>query len=376
MPLPFSSSRLKHRWSLAHNFLAGTTAGIWRRLLRENPSGVDAVYWHRAAFITAASWMNSWYRLRESRLFDAQVAKIAIEPPLFILGHWRSGTTHLHYLTAQDTEQFGFANTYQVVNPGTFLCTEAMNAKRFSWMVPEKRPMDNMALSFQVPQEDEFAPCLLSLRSMYLGMSFTRREDYYLRYLTFREVPPEEIEEWKTAFTWFLKKLTFKLRRPLVLKSPPHTARIRLLLELFPRARFVHIHRDPCAVFQSCQHYFNTAAWHTYLQRPDLPGINDRILRRYTLLHDSYFAERRLIPEKQFHEMAFADLERDPLGEMQKMYEKLGLSGFERFQPQLRKYVDSLAGYRKNTFRELEPEWRRKVGLAWQRSFDEWHYST
>lgn len=31
--------------------------------------------------------------------------------------------------------------------------------------------------------------------------------------------------------------------KPLVIKSPTHTARVRLLLRLFPRARFVYLHR-------------------------------------------------------------------------------------------------------------------------------------
>ncbi len=127
-------------------------------------------------------------------------------------------------------------NTYQVVNPLTFLCTEAVNSKRFARLVPPKRLMDNMELSFQTPQEDEFAPCLMTLRSLYVGISFARREDHYLRYLNFDGVDRDEIETWKAAFLWFLKKLTYKYRRGLLLKSPPHTARIRLLLEMFPEA--------------------------------------------------------------------------------------------------------------------------------------------
>jgi hypothetical protein len=369
-------TQLKHRWSLAHNYLAGITTGEWRRLRQEDGCAVDTVYCHRALFITLASWMNSWNRRKEERLFNGEVAKARIPAPLFILGHWRTGTTHLHNLLALDTAQFAYANTYQVVNPHTFLSTEDVNTKRFASLVPPNRPMDNMALSFQAPQEDEFAPCLMSLRSLYLGISFTRREDYYLRYLTFRDVPAAEIEEWKAAFMWFLKKLTFKFGRPLVLKSPPHTARIRLLLELFPEARFVHIHRNPYTVFQSFQHYFNTAAWHTYLQWPDLPGINDRILGRYNILFDAFFAERSLIPQGHFYELAFADLERDPIGEMRKLYDRLGLFGFEEFRPKLQGYVDSLAGYRKNQFPELDPALRRKVATLWQRSFDEWRYST
>ena len=365
---------LKHRWSIRNNYLAGITTGDWWRLLRENRFLVDPAYWHRAAFITLASLMNSRSRRKEHRLFDDAVGKVKVASPLFVIGHWRTGTTHLHNLLAQDVEHFAYANTYQVTNPHTFLCSEESNTARFAWMVPPTRPMDNVALGFKVPQEDEFAPCLMSLRSPYLGISFPRREDDYARYLSFRNVPREEIEEWKSQFLWFLKKLTLKYQRPLVLKSPPHTARIRVLLEMFPKARFVHIHRNPHRVFQSCRHYFDTATWFTYLQRPDVAGIDDRIIRRYNVLYDAFFEARKLIPHEHFHEVRFEDLERDPMREMRRLYENLRLPGFDTFEPMLRQYVDSLTEYRKNEFRELDPATRKRISNAWRRSFDEWRY--
>jgi hypothetical protein len=346
------------------------------RLLRENSFSIDAAYWHRAAFVTLSSMMNSFHRAGEQRRFDSQVARTDVPPPLFILGHWRTGTTHLHNLLALDSDQFAFANTYQVVNPHTFLSTEAVNTRRFAWMVPDKRPMDNMELSFEAPQEDEFAPCLMTRLSLYLGISFPRREEHYGRYLTFRGVPREEVDAWKEAFLWFLKKLTFKHQKPLVLKSPPHTARIKMLLEMFPDARFVHIHRHPYAVFQSFQHYFDTAAWYAYLQRPDLAAIDDRIIERYNALHDAFFEERSLIPEGQFYEIRFGDLEHDPFGEMMKIYENLGLGGFEQFAPKLRRHLATLASYRKNRFCPLDAVTRQKVFRAWQRSFEAWGYSS
>jgi hypothetical protein len=368
-------SELKHRWSLAQNYLAGITAGDWIRLLCDNRFSVDAAYWHRAAFITLSSLMNSIHRSIERRKFDSAVARTEVAPPLFVLGHWRTGTTHLHNLFALDSDQFAHANTYQVVNPHTFLTTETVNTRRFAWMVPDRRPMDNMALSFEAPQEDEFAPCLMSLRSLYLGISFPRQERHYERYLTFRGVAREEVEAWKEAFRWFLRKLTFKYQKPLVLKSPPHTARIRILLEMFPDARFVHIHRHPYAVFQSFRHYFDTAVWYTYLQRPEVAGIDDRIIERYNTLHDAFFEERSLIPDGRFHEIRFADLERDPMGEMRKTYERLTLPGFDRFAPRLERHLAGLASYRKNEFKPLDAASREKVSRAWRRSFEVWNYS-
>jgi hypothetical protein len=367
---------MKHRWAVMHNYLAGITAGAWWRLLRENRFRVDPVYWHRAAFITATSLMNSCFRAREERLFGTAIGQTKItHPPLFILGHWRSGTTHLHYLLAQDTEQFVFPNTYQVVNPETFLSTEAANKKRFARLVPPTRPMDNMALSFDTPQEDEFAPCLTSLLSPYLGISFPQRENHYLRYLTFDDVPESEVAAWSRAFVWFLKKLTFRSNRALLLKSPTHTARIRLLLQLFPEARFVHVHRNPYRVFESTRHYFDTAMWYTYLQRPDYNRIEDGIFHRYNLLHDAFFRDCRLVPASRYCEIQFEQLVLDPIGQVRNIYEQLGLEGFVQFESKLQAYVRSLQGYQQNSFGELPSQLRTRVAKEWRRSFDEWHYA-
>lgn len=366
---------LKHRWSASHNFLTGLTARDWWRLLREIGFDVDPVYWHRAGLITLTSLLNSHYKRREDRRFVPEIASTEIgEPPVFILGHWRSGTTHLHNLLAQDAVRFAFANTYQVVNPHTFLTSEEVNAKRFARLVPEKRPMDDMALSFGTPQEDEFAPCLMTGFSPYLGMAFPRHQERYERYLTFRDVPEDEIEAWKKAMQWFVKKLTLKYRRPILLKSPAHTARIALLLETFPGARFVHIHRNPYEVFQSVLHYYDTAVWYSYMQKPDRSVIVDTVLNRYRQLFDAFFAQRDCIPEKNFCELGFADLERDPVGEVGKIYDALALGDFAPARPGLEKYVASLENYRKNRHADLNPRDRERVAHEWRRSFETWGY--
>jgi hypothetical protein len=366
---------LKHRWSIQHNYLAGITAGAWWRLLRENRFAIDSAYWHRAAFITVTSCLNSLYAAREARRYDQQIQQVRItHPPLFILGHWRSGTTLLHYMLAQDDQLFTFANTYEVVNPLTFLTTEEVNSRRFAAMVPETRPMDSMRLSFRTPQEDEFAPLLMSSCSPYLGISFPRREEWYLRYLTLRDVPPEQIQRWKSAFLWFCKKLTFKCNRSLILKSPPHTARIRLLLELFPDARFVHIHRHPFRVFQSQRHYFDTAMWYTYLQQPDEERIDDGIFRRCNILYDAFFEDRPQIADDRFCEIRFDALVADPVGELQTVYRQLNLPGWDQYQPKLETYVQSLAGYRKNTFPPLTRECQQRIEREWSRNFHAWNY--
>jgi hypothetical protein len=368
-------TKLKHRWSLSHNYLAGISAGDWWRLLCANGFRIDPVYWHRGVFVTLVSIVNSWYRAKERRHYDEKVRATDLAgPPVFVLGHWRSGTTHLHNLLAEDTDHFAYPNTYQVVNPHTFLSTEEVNTRRFAFLLPKNRPMDNVALSFHAPQEDEFALLLSCFHSMYLSITFPRHAARYDRYLTFRDVPRAEIAEWQAAFVWFLRKLTFKYQKPIVLKSPPHTGRIRLLLETFPGARFVHIHRNPYAVYRSFQHYWDTAPWYSYLQEPDLESINRGIRERYTLLYDAFFEERGLIPQGQYHEVGFEELERDPVGQMRQVYDALRLPGFEDYLPKLKRYVASLADYRKNPLPEIPAAEKAVLAKEWRRSFEEWNY--
>lgn len=365
------NQQLKHRWSIGHNYLTGITFGKWCKLLARNGFAVSPAYLHRAAVITLVSLSNSAFAGVEHLRFGKAIANAPIpRAPLFVLGHWRSGTTLLHELLAQDTAQFQFPNTYQVVNPYTFLTTEDFTTRAFPWLVPDKRPMDNMALAFTSPQEDEFAPLLMTLTSLYLGTSFPRAMDHYDRYMSFRDASVEEIEAWKTAFITFCKKVALDDPRTLLLKSPPHTARIRTILQVFPDARFVHIHRDPYSVFQSQRHFFDTAGWFTYLQTPDLGAIDDGILHRHETMYDAYFEDLPLIPNGRLHEVRFDDLERDPVGQIAEVYDALSLDGYTAFEPDLRAYVDSLKGYKKNAFPDLDPATKAIVADRWSRSFD------
>jgi hypothetical protein len=296
-------------------------------------------------------------------------------PPVFILGHWRSGTTYLHNLFVCDEAQFAFPSVYQATFPHTFLLTEIMFSRWVTRLVPKTRYIDNMAFHLGLPQEDEFAMCIATGYSSLLGMVFPQRVDHYDHYLTLCGVPPAEVAHWKATLVWFLKKLTYKHQKTIVLKSPPHTARIRLLLDLFPNARFIHICRDPYAVFQSTRHMYDTMVWHTYLQRPELARIDDNILQRYVTMYDAYFEEWELIPPSQRHELRFEELRRDPIGQMRQLYEVLGFDNFAAVQPGMQTYVDSLGTYRQNDYRRLEAHERERVAAAWQRNFDIWGYA-
>jgi hypothetical protein len=353
--------------------LSGISLGDWLRLLRENARHVNLSRLPRVVSITVQSLKNSAFSFVEHRRFDSLLENVTIQPPLFVLGHWRSGTTHLHQLIAQDS-RFGFPTTYQTSFPGIFLSLEAADSRLISFLMPRRRPMDNMSLSLASPQEDEFALCASSLRSPCLSWVFPRQRERFNRYLTFKGVEASEVTEWKEAFVRFVKKVQWRCGRPLILKSPPHTARIRLLLELFPEAKFLHIHRNPFRVFQSTRALFVTMfRWHG-LQRPNLENLDDWILNQYQEMYEAFFDQKKLIPESRFHEVGFEQLEQNPVEEVRKLYKALDLPEFSVVEPNLRRYVQSLSGYQKNTFSELRPDIKRRITNKWRESFETWGY--
>jgi hypothetical protein len=269
---------------------------------------------------------------------------------------------------------YAYPSTYQVSFPHTFLTTEKGGAGLVGFFIPRKRPQDNVTLGVGEPQEDEFALCALTGRAWPMAWAFPRRAEHYGRYLTLRATPPDEVAEWKSALELLVRKLSFRHGKPLVVKSPGHTCRIRVLLDLFPEAKFVHIRRNPYDVFRSTQHMIRTVAPWWALQRPDYGGLEEHILRLYREVYEVFFEERGLIPKGHFHEVGFEALEADPVEQVRGIYEALCLPEFGHVEPALGRYLAAIAGYRKNALPDFPADLRARVARAWRRCFDEWGY--
>lgn len=349
----------------------GSTVGDWIKTLVVNRFQVDFRYWPRAAVTTGNCVLNScwaaWERLRYAR----RVAQTPVAPPLFVLGIWRSGTTHLHNLLARD-DRYAFPNTFEIFFPHSFLSTQRISAPLMQSCMPATRPMDNVKYGVAEPQEDEFALAASGLSPLVGLWGFPRSGEHYRKYLTFRGATPAEVERWKDLWMTFLRKVSFRYGKPLVLKSPAHTGRIKTLLELFPDAKFVHIHRDPYTVFQSTVHTWKQVApWWAF---QTLDNAADVVVRDYVEVFDAFFEQRQLIPEGNYCEVAYDDLERDPMGTLRQIYERLQLPEFTHAEPAIRQYVDSLAGYTRNRFPELPDVERARIAREWSRCFEEWGY--
>ncbi len=316
--------------------------------------------WHRWVMLPPMAVYNSVMGLAEDLMYSRRVAETEIHPsPLFIIGHWRSGTTLLHNLISLD-QQFTFPNMYHAAFPHHFLLTERIMSRLTSPLLPKSRPMDNVETGWQMPQEDEIALCALCMVSPYLMITFPEREAY-ANYFDFKTASAEDRQIWKDAFLELLRKITLRDPKPIVLKSPSHTFRIPLMLEMFPQAKFLYIHRHPYDVFRSSMHLRNTLFEANTLGLLNKEPWEAEVLHDYKWAIDSYERDRHLIPEGNLHEIRFEALEADPLTEMERVYTSLSLGGFDEAKKVLVPEVERLKGYQKNTFRSLEPEKKRQV---------------
>jgi omega-hydroxy-beta-dihydromenaquinone-9 sulfotransferase len=327
----------------------GLNFGNWLRLLAMRPRWE----WRslpRMASISALSLVNSADEVLEKLLYGRQVSRVEIkEPPVFILGHWRSGTTLLHNLFTLDP-QFSYPNLYHVLNSGHFLTTEWLVSRLTGWLLPATRPMDNLPAAWSMTQEDEIALLLATGVSPYWFIIFSGDRSRYGRFFDLQDATPQELKRWKEFMRLFLKKLTYKFQKPIVLKSPSHTYRIPLLLEMFPNAKFVYIYRDPYAVMTSSLHLRRTMFTENGFAPPDFDDIEGDTLLTYENCIKTYEATKHLVPAGQLHELRYENLEADPLGEMRNLYQGLNLAGWDRMETALQKEVPALSRYQKNKF--------------------------
>jgi hypothetical protein len=336
----------------------------WLRLLVRNRLAVHWSCWYIAVIVTVVSFFHTVLRLVQQAWYGERIARTPIkEGPIFIIGHWRTGTTFLHELLILD-ERHTYPTTYECFEPNHFLLTERLISRWLRFLMPSRRPMDNMAAGWDRPQEDEFALCMMGQPSPYLTIAFPNRPPQGTEYLDLEGISPRDLASWKQAFRSFLQCLTFKNPKRLVLKSPPHSCRIRVLLELFPDARFIHIVRDPYVVFPSTVNLWKSLYQTHALQRPTFAGLEEYVFSTFTRLYAKLEEGRKLVDPARFYELRYEDLVSDPVGQMRDLYEHLRLGGFDRVQPHLERYLAGLRGYETNRY-EVSPALEAEIGRRW-----------
>ena len=346
---------------------------VWLKLLRDNKienKKMAARIWFFVIFTAIFQWL-------QSLLFHWRIKRVDIskQPPFFILGHWRSGTTHLHYIFARDP-QFGYLSNYQAFLLNVSLLGRTWLKWLLSPLMPDGRPQDNIKMSTDEPAEEEQPFSNISVRSGIHTFYFPKNITYHDKYNLFKGIKPREKRLWRKDYTYLIKLIKYiNGKEKLVLKNPHNTSRVKELLEIFPESKFLFIHRNPYAVFHSTRHLFRKAISTQFLQNFSEEEIVERVFYYFSSTLQKYLSERFLIPQEHLIEISFEELETSPWATIEKVYAHLDLGGLENARPHIQKYLDSVTTYEKNQFPDLEPSIIHRINSEWDFAFKAWGYA-
>lgn len=341
--------------------------GDYLRLLSDHGFRISPQRWAMAGLIGGFTVGNSVLARVQHALYGKQIRQQAIDPPpIFVIGHWRSGTTLLHELLAQDP---GVASpsTVECFLPNHFLISEMFLKPLLRLVLPARRPMDNMSTGPDLPQEDEFALIGLGAPTPYLRMAFPNDVRPYDNLLDMEGLPDFVEARFLEHLRSFFQSLMLKRQKRLLLKSPTHTGRMGWLSEKFPGSRFIHIARNPVEVFLSTKRLWRSL---DEVQGFQLPKYSDEqleaiILQMSQRMYGGYLKARENMPGNRLVEIQFEQLTADPGTTIEKVYHQLELDCPTNVLNAIRKSMEDRKGHQAARY-STPPEVANRILCQWQ----------
>ncbi len=322
---------------------------LWKLFSRNRISFSPKALFFLLLLLQSALW-SSLFAAIEKRRYSARLRSMKLpDDPLFIVGHWRTGTTYLHQLIHLDP-QFTCPELVPISIPDSFLVSGKYYRKLFGWIMGGHRPMDRVKIAVDEPQEDEFALFRMTGSSPFERILFPRGEGYFLDHYSFIPENGRDYQRWKGALITFHKKLTLESGKTIVSKNPFHSMRIRELKEIFPRAKFIFINRNPIDVIPSTSHMWNIAAKHNALNNRWTPPSFPDIVRFYKKMIQNIEDELETLPEKDYCVVRFEDLEEEPGETLRSVYQQLNLHLSIDFLKRIEGFTEKNKDYRKNEY--------------------------
>ena len=191
--------------------------------------------------------------------------------------------------------------------------------------MPSTRPVDNVKLNARNPQEEEFGLANVTEMSYYHWWYFPADwDDITEKYLTLENLPTKQKERWKKIYRHYIKRALIREGKAwFVSKNPPNTARIKILSELFPDARFVYIQRNPYEVYVSSQRFFKAILQPLQLQSISKTDLNTSFDPNLNLDLGAYQAQKALIPQNRLVEIKYEDFIQNETSYLRFIYSQL-----------------------------------------------------
>ncbi|MHA1218286.1 MAG: sulfotransferase family protein [Candidatus Heimdallarchaeaceae archaeon] len=354
--------------------LAGYSLPTIVKVLWDNKFEVDLKYFHRFLYAIGLSVITSPLKMYQKLRYHRKIKKTEIkQDPIFIIGHYRTGTTYLMTLMAYDKSK-GYVSNTEAYATLLYLGFPKLTKLIISASLPDVRPMDNVIMGAEEPTEEEYCIGTFSKYGYYTGFIFPRNFDLYTKYLTF-EGMPKHLKRWKKKYYYLVQMLTLGHKgKQLFLKNPSNSYRIKDILELFPNAKFIHTYRDPYKVYSSTVKFFDEVFGIYTLQKWDEEKMKTDILKNYKLLYECQDRDLHLIPEDRIFHLKYEDFIKNPSEKMAEIYGHLKLDGWDQYKDDIIAYAESQRRDYVPNIHNTDDDVIRKVNEHWDEYREKYAY--
>lgn len=344
------------------HMLSAVRMDVWLKLVRENR--IDKQHIPQALVITLESALLTPLAYIEYVLTWIPVHVHTIKKdPVYIVGFWRSGTSYLHNLITRDPQWAWFDPVSTMTFGNSFLLRKPLTAI-LAKNLKGARVMDNLEYEIDLPMEEGLAMSGITTLEVSHMMAFPDRGrgTKYIHAVFVDAMNSSDRRRFWQIYHYILKKVSWmKGGRQLCLKSPDNTARIAFLKRAYPGAKFINIYRNPYVVVRSAVHMFSTEMKKFAISEPCSDQyLLDRVCVLFERVYRRAFRELDRIPEADKVDIKYEDFVDHQEEYMKKIYDKLGLDGYEKAAPYFQEYIDSMRDYKTNTY-DYPPELIRKV---------------
>jgi len=331
------------------NTLVGCNYSILRELKREYK--VEKQYRNKFFWSQMASMTTTGLSYFDKMRYDSLSKNLEIiKPPIYILGHWRSGTTLLHNLLCSFKGTV-YPTTYHSVFPNNIFFLRGLIKQIMQYYLPEKRLVDRLRMHVDLPQEEDFGLGNEAGYSFYYWFYFPKDHQRITNEFLF--LPSEDQlrnKIYRERYIRFIERCIMHLGGDqYVAKNPPNTARIPFLMDLFPESRYIYIERNPYEVLISSFRFFKGFLKTLQLQDIDDDSLWDFIYDTYVTLYNKYQEDKKLIPPSNLVELKYENVVAD-LGLTLKTLNQGLLSDMKADETKLRFILEEHKMHKANTY--------------------------
>ena len=264
-------------------------------------------------------------RLRHEHLCDLypEIALRPVEKPVFIAGLQRTGTTMLHRLLGADRRLRPLSSS-EALNPAPLgrpvAFDPAGEKRRMAHAVRAENGMRYLSpalfaihpVEADAPEEDVF---LLDVTFVSGAVDASLRVPSYTKWIREADAAPPY-----AYFRRLIQLLLWQKPGRYLGKTPHHLENLETLVDTFPDAKIIHTHRDPRKVVPS----FCSMMAHTGVllsERRDWNEVGQRVYAQMSRSIEAGMAARERMSGSAILDVHYADLMRDPLKEMRRIYD-------------------------------------------------------